>query len=357
MMRRWKAFGKAVAGLCLAVSVSACANGMDFLADLGARNPASSGLVGDGKSPGSVEGKPSDPAEQPSFVSLYQTSLGPMLYRSGKLYSLATGVPKEWGPAPRAAMAWSLSMVSDHEGWSVGAEGISHYKNQVWASVINSSHHLLAPASNQGSAIQLTDVAFADASSGYAVGTHGTVLRYADGEWSRVSDATLKGQHFGTVRLWGASEVWVAGEDVLRFDGSAWESIGLPEAGAAVSGLLVQSDAVWASTGDALWRWDRNSRAWSRPQPDLVKGFVGAPQPVPGTSGTIRGWAMDVGTPGGILYQLDNAGAWTRPTVSEPPTVGLDSLVMLDEDTGYALSFDGFALYKVDRGTWSRLSE
>lgn len=357
MMRRWKAFGKAMAGLCLAVSVSACANGMSFLADYGGRMPASSGLSGDGKPPGSTEGKPSDSAEQPSFVALYQTTQGPMLYRSGKLFSLSTGAPKEWGPAPRAGMAWSLYMLSAQEGWSVGAEGIARFKNQVWEPVVNSSHPLLAPASNNGATVQLTDVTFADASTGYAVGTHGMVLRYADGEWSRMSDEKLAGKHFGTVRHAGGSEVWVAGEDVLRFDGTNWNSVSVPEPGAAVSGLLVLSDAVWASTGDALWRWDRAAQSWSRPQPDLVAGYVGAPQPVPGATGTVRGWAMDIGTPGGILYQLDNAGTWKRATVTSPPSVGLDSLVMQDADTGYALSYDGFALFKIDQGTWSRVND
>ena len=66
---------------------------------------------------------------------------------------------------------------------------------------------------------------------------------------------------------------------------------------------------------------------------------------------------MDVGTPGGILYQLDNAGTWRRAAMTSPPAEGLDSLVMQDADTGFALSFDGFALYKFDQGTWSRVND
>lgn len=355
MMRRWKAIGKALAGFGLAVSVSACST--SFLAGVGLndRYPGSSGLVS-GQNPASGGGQGGQETQQPSFVALYPTSLGPMLYKDGKLYSLASGTPKEWGKGPREGMAWSIVMLSAQEGWGVGSEGIARYRNQVWEPVVTSSHELLSPASNQGAEVHLTDVAFADAATGYAVGTHGTVLRYKDGAWKRLSDAKLAGKHFGTVRVVSPSEVWVSGEDVLCFDGSNWQSIGLPPKEAAVSGLLVLPDALWASTGDALWRYDRTTHAWTRPQPDLVESYAGAPQPVPGTPGSVLAWAMDVGTPGGLLYRLGSDGAWERVKVAAPPAVGLDSLVMQDADTGYALSFDGFSLYRFVQGTWSKVA-
>jgi hypothetical protein len=321
----------------------------------GASLPIGNGLSGGAKSgTGEMTQEPS--VQQPSFIGLYQTSVGPLLFRENKLYSLSSGLPVEWGMGPREGMAWSIAMVSAQEAWSVGSEGIARYKNQLWEPVINRSHNLLAPASNHGATLQLTDVAFADAGRGFAVGTHGTVLAYDGASWSRMTDPKLVGQHFGTVKLTSATDVWVAGEDVLRFNGTQWESIGLPAPGAAVSGLVLLSDSVWASTGDALWCWDRTNRTWSNPQPDLIDGTVGAPQPVPGTAGSVVAWAMDVGTSGGILYQLGATGSWERATVSKPPQVGLDSLVMLDADTGFALSFDGSALYKVDQGNWSKLS-
>ncbi len=355
MMLTWASVGRTLAGLSLAMTLSACSNALPAGMALGTAWPVGNGLS-DGSKSGTGEVTQEPSVQQPAFVGLYQTAQGPMLLRENKLYSLDTGVPVDWGKAPREGMAWSLAMLSAQEGWSVGSEGIARYRNQLWEPIINSTHELLAPASNNGVAVQLTDVAFANAGRGYAVGTHGMVLAYDGTAWSRLTDALLVGRHFGTVRLTSASDVWVAGEDVLRFDGNNWESIGLPEAGAAVGGLLLLPDAVWASTGDALWRWDRMSRTWSKPQPDLVDGYVGAPQPVPGSPGAVVAWAMDVGSTGGILYRLGAAGSWERVTLAAPPQVELDSLVMLDADTGFALSFDGSALYKFDQGSWSRLS-
>ncbi|MNR80400.1 hypothetical protein D3C72_111230 [compost metagenome] len=351
MMRRWKSIGKAMAGLCVAMSVSACAAGFPLSLDFG-RIPTGSSLTNGGKNPSDGEGT-GDSTERPPFVALYPTTLGPMLYKAGKLYSLTTDTPQEWGKAPREGMAWSVFMLSSQEGWSVGAEGISRYKNQLWEPVVNSSHELLAPASNQGVAVQLSDVAFADSTTGYAVGTYGTVLRYANGTWSRMSDAKLAGKHFGSVKLDG-TDVWVAGEDLLRFSGNAWESIGLPEAGVAVNSLLVLSDAVWASTGDGLWRYDRMAKVWDA-KATLEGNFLGGLQAVSGNQGT-RAMAMEIGVSRGRLFQLGISGEWTQVTTQAPIEVGLDALVMQDFDTGYALSYDGASLYKFDQGTWSRLS-
>lgn len=352
MTQRWMAIGKALVGLCVAVSVSACALSSPYTVGLGWPQ-GGSGLTNGGLNPSTGEGSAGDPVEKPPFASLYRTSLGPMLYKGGKLYSLTSGLPDVWGKAPREGMAWSVFMLSSQEGWSVGPEGISRFKNDFWEPVVNASHELLAPASNNGATVQLTDVAFADTSSGYAVGTYGTVLRYANGSWSRVVDAKLAGKHFGSVKLDGG-DVWVAGEDLLRYDGMTWESIALPEPGASVSSLLVLSDAVWASTGEALWRYDRVAKVWDA-TPKLEGHFLGGLQTVSGSPG-VRAVAMEIGISRGRLFQLDGSGEWAPAATQTPNEVGLDAPVMLDFDTGFALSYDGASLYKFDQGTWSRLS-
>ncbi len=307
-----------------------------------------------GGRPGTSEGNPSDAPNQAAFIGLYQTAVGPLLLKAGRLFSLDSGELRDWGAAPRTGMAWSLVMTSAQEGWSVGEEGIAHYRNQIWEPVVSGSDDRLAGAN--GKAIQLTDVSFANSVRGYAVGTHGAVLAYENEVWTRLVDTTFEGKHFGTVRAVATDDVWVAGEDVLHFDGSNWESIGLPDAGAPVSGLVVLEDEVWTSSGDAVWRWDRLQRTWSKPQADLVMGTMGSPQAVPGPAGSVRAWALDVGTAGGTLYRL-TSGVWERTTMQAPPDVALDSLALLDADTGYALSYDGVAAYAFDKGSWTRLKD
>lgn len=353
MTRRWKPFGRALAGLCLALTVSACAEPFGSGLIMAPGWPPKTSLNDDGKA-GTGEGKPSDGTEQPAFVGLYQTSEGPLLYKDAKLFSLSASGLKEWGKAPRAGMAWSLVTLSPQEAWSVGAEGIAHYRSQIWEPVVNASNPLLAPSANNGLQIRLMDVAFADAKLGFAVGSHGTVLQYADQEWRRISLPGATRKHFGTVRVASAKDVWVAGETLMRYDGDTWTEISLPKAGARVNGLVLLPDAVWASTGDALWRWDRSAGAWD-PTPYAVPGYLGAPQLVPGNTPEVMAWAMDTEAPGGRLFQLKPSGSWTAFMPKTPPDVVLDSLVVQDARTLYALSYDASALYKFDQDAWSRI--
>ncbi len=351
MTRIWTPFGRSLAGLCLAVVLSGCASTLPN-GTFGPYWPVGNGLSEEDKS-GGVEGKPGSETEQPPFVGLYQTLQGPLLSRDGKLYSLSTGALKEWGKAPRSGMAWSIFMLSSQEGWSVGGEGIARYKNQLWEPVVNGSHELLSPATNNGVAVRLTDVAFSDAGRGFAVGTHGTVLEYANEKWTRVERPEFGTKHFGTVRTSG-QEVWVAGEDVLRFNGTAWVKVGPPQAGLEVSGLLIRDDAVWASTGTDLWRWDRVAQKWDA-KSHLSADYLGGLQAIPGNPASLLAVAMEVGVPGGRIFGLGSGGNWNALSPQTPVQVGLDSLVMLDHDTGFALSFDGAVLYKFDQGVWTTL--
>lgn len=356
MTRKWTPFGgRALAAVFLALALAGCATEYMSSFPSGMKSPLGSGLSNDGKA-GSLEGQPSQTIDQPPFKALYQTPLGPMAMKANRLYTLTAAGPQEWGNAPRVSRSAAIWLLSDDDGWSVGEEGISRYQGGVWVPVTSGIEAAMAPTVTGLEAVQLTDVAFAGASIGYAVGTHGTVLRCVNGTWSKVSDAKLGKKHFGTVRVASGTDVWVAGEGLLHYDGAAWESIALPSGATAVSGLVVFDDALWTSTGDRLWRWDRATKQWSTPAQNPVEGYVGAPQRVPGTPSEILAWALDVGTPEGALYRLSSATGWERATVVMPPEVGLDSLVLLDSDTGYALSFDGSALYRLDQGTWSQVS-
>lgn len=357
MNGKWTSWGRGLAGVCLAMCLGGCAleEGLIVGAPIFGQPWPGSYLNDEGKVDSGAP-LPGPTVEAPGFVALYQTSQGPLLNRMGKLYRVGRDGLTLWGAAPREGMAWSVAMLSSTEAWSVGPEGISRLRKGIWEVVVNRTHSLLSPASNQGETVNLTDVAFADASRGYAVGTHGMVLAYDGITWSKVDVKAFGKRHFGSVRIGDDGDVWVAGEDVFCLEGGTWTSVGLPEPGAMVSGLVVLSDAVWASTGDALWKWDKATRTWAKPQPDLIEGFVGSPQRVPASSETYLAWAMDVGNPGGLLYRLTAEGSWEKATLSAPSPVGLDALVLLDAETGFALSYDGSTLYAFTEGRWTAVS-
>ena len=68
----------------------------------------------------------------------------------------------------------SIAMVSASEGWAVGTGGlIVRYAQEVWTRV--------ASPTNQ----TLQSIAMVSAAEGWAVGDRGTILRYAGGTWSR----------------------------------------------------------------------------------------------------------------------------------------------------------------------------
>lgn len=350
MTRTWTSMGRSLAGLGLAMILSACST----IHGLSVGAPWPGSALFDDRTAGSHGSR--DETTRPAFVGLYQTSQGPMLYREGKLYTLGASGLMEWGSAPRADMAWAIALVSPNEAWSVGEEGIARFQDGRWEPVVNRSHEALDPAATGGQAAALTDVAFAGATTGYAVGTYGTVLKYDGSDWARVAHPAFAGKHFGTVRIAGDGKVWVAGEDVFCFDGTDWKRFGLPEPEAAVGGLLILSDGLWASTGDGLWHLNPSTGLWSEPQPDLIEGFVGPPQAVPDPAGSVLAYAMDVGTPDGTLYRLDREGAWSKVALKIPAEIGLDALAVLDAQTGFALSFDGAALYRFQDEAWSAVS-
>jgi|GEM_PF-2549269 hypothetical protein len=365
MRAAWFAF--ALAGALGVSSLTGCvAVPTSFASRTGAFTPnANSSLVSSpafGAAPGADATGPIGGGGQPvSTSALYATNLGPIALVGVQLDTLGLDKPSFFWNAPPSGRTNALAIVSASQGWAVGA-GVSRCDGGTWTTEgtdIDSQFSSALPASSQ---VTLTDVAFGGAgnSLGMAVGTHGTVLRYNSSlqRWS--SDQTLPasaaGKNFGTVKILSGTEAWVAGEVVLHWQAGTWTQTTLPSGVGAVEGLaVIGPNDIWASTGDSLIHW--NGTGWSIAFVPTGGHSIGSPQIVNGN--TLVGLAVEPGVTSGLMYTYDPAKGWSVSSVSAPPGVGLDTLVMADANTAYAKSYDNTGLWKYDvvNRLWSAYSK
>jgi len=117
---------------------------------------------------------------------------------------------------------------------------------------------------------QLVGIAFADASHGWAVGTHGLILATTNGGVSWKAQAS-SGPHLWQVACVDARHVWAigpAGELVSTTDGGAsWHTQVVPGVAHSTSGDvgLAFADARrgWVAAGHLIWRTSDGGATWT----------------------------------------------------------------------------------------------
>lgn len=294
-------------------------------------------------------------------TALFQTAVGPVGLKGVQVvcFSTASAPVLLWNSIPTRYTS-ALAVVTTTLGWGVGS-AIGRCENGDWtteASDVDASMSLSVPSRQR---VELLDVSFAPGSStvGFAVGTHGTVLRYdaARQRWAQaVLPAAAASKNFGSVKALGANDVWVAGEALLHFDGSHWALVAMPAGESAVSGLTSSNGGdLWASTGDELIRWDGTQwlSAFSLPDHSLGSPVIQA------FGSTVVGLCLEPGVPGGLMAALRSGTTWETSTATIPEGVGLDTLVLADEHTAYAKAYDNSGVWRYDltSKTWSRYTD
>ncbi|MBO9539339.1 hypothetical protein J7643_01960 [bacterium] len=314
--------------------------------------PGSSlGLVSGGGGKGENEGMPVTGVTS----ALYQTEIGPIAWKGVQLATMTAGSPKLWNaPSDRYGMA--LAVASKSIGWAAGAGIVRYEAGNGWTTEATDMEAALSPTAPSSQRVVLTDIAVTPAGDvGFAVGTKGTVLKYnaVSKTWAKqqLSEA-VKGKNFGSLKVFAADDVWVAGETLLHYDGTAWTEHVFA---GGVSGLAANApNNVWISTTDGLHRW--NGTTWEHAFP--VDGrTVGAPRIVQ-FGDKVVGMAVESGVPMGEVYVLTET-TWSRETVTIPREVAFDTVVLADENTAYAKTYDNSGVWKYDlkNRVWSRFSD
>lgn len=232
---------------------------------------------------------------------------------NGAMFTLGTIV----GPT---SDLYSVSMVSEIEGWAVGGIGttplILHYSGGSWTQV----------TSPPGSYI-LRAVFMLNSGNGWAVGDNGIILQYS-GSWGIVSSPTTK--NLRGLYMLGQSDGWAVGDGgtILRLQGDGqWIQTGSPTTADLRSVNLLDSTHGWivGSSGTIL---HYDGTIWSTASAFTTSNLNSVAQ-----VSLQEAWA--VGDSGTIIQW--NGVAW-YPYTPSPPLVGnpdFNSVFLLSN--GYGL--------------------
>jgi len=133
----------------------------------------------------------------------------------------------------------SLDMISEDNGWSVGAGGsILHWNGTNWT------------AFSSPTTIELNSIDLLDVNTGWAVGQGGTILNWNGTIWRNVASPTII--EINDVEIISSNNVWAVGVDgtILHWNGFVWESVSSPTTYDLFAIDFVSPNDGWAVGGE-----------------------------------------------------------------------------------------------------------
>ena len=242
------------------------------------------------------------------------------------------------GTAAKDTLATIRSLHSS--GWAVGTDGtILHTEDggRSWE-----------PQSS-GTSVHLSSVAFATPQSGWAVGEKGTILHTEDAgaTWKPQSSGTR--EHLSSVAFATSQSGWAVGPGIILHTedgGGTWKTQSGGSNASLRSVSFVTPQSGWAvGDGGIILHTKDGGGAWTGP-PDMV--LTSSLSSV--TFATRQsGWA--VGLMGTIRHTEDGGGTWKTQT--DGSDASLRSVSFVTPQSGWAVGDGGTILYTRDGGgTW-----
>ena len=238
----------------------------------------------------------------------------------------------------------SIKMVSPTEGWIVGNRGQILHTTDDWMTYTNISLGSLT----------FYDVDFYDSTRGWAVGSHGNIWIYNNGNW--VNQTSLSGtqQDLTAVYVINSTSVWAVGKNgTIRYtdDGGAstWQTKDI----SGITNNLLDVEFLGSTNGwisgnnNLLLKTTDGGDTWTIPFPAISCSF----NDVKFLNSTR---AVAVGSDGKILYGDDGGGlSWNLATT--PNNNRRYSVYFVNQDVGYASGYND--TWKTTNGgeTWSSL--
>ena len=146
-----------------------------------------------------------------------------------------------------------------NEGWAVGTGGkIYKWDSLLWKpETVNTTGDLKAIWGTTRDDV-------------WAVGKGGTVLHYNGMSWSPVATGTAA-VFLNAVTGNGPNDVWIAGDEVLRWDGSKWSQQTKPPT--SLSTLFVEGSTVHGASGSASYLFQGSS--WQQTSSEYINKIAG----------------------------------------------------------------------------------
>ena len=210
---------------------------------------------------------------------------------------------------------------------------------------------------NSGVTDQLNSVYFIDVNTGWAAGTHNTILKTTDGgkTWNRLLERIEGGNAFSSIYFTNGKEGWASSDKILLHSsdgGETWRPASpLPEGkslgtGGAFGGIRVQTGLF--GTSDRFYRSGDGGTTWTTsvsklPRNDFEAFFVLDEQHM---------WGA--GDNGRYALTADGGRTWQEPTI--PVKTKLTKVYFVSPKIGWILPTDhnGGPLASTDGGlTWT----
>lgn len=230
--------------------------------------------------------------------------------------------------------AWSVSnpatvkefravwMTAKDDGWAVGARGqIYRWNSLTWEAQ--------TPVTTQ----DLKAVWASGRDDVWAVGNQGTVLHYNGAAWASVMTGTTAILLNGVAGN-GPNDVWIAGDEVLRWDGNQWNK--MPSPPRSLGSIFVEKGTVYGTASTGIYSFDGTT--WKQASGEYVA--------------MIAGTGMDLYAAGAKgIYQL-SGGNWTLAYPSTTQAYGIyyrsNQDIWAVGEQGRILHWDGSSWSAVD---------
>ncbi|HSN73653.1 MAG TPA: hypothetical protein VL334_01025, partial [Anaerolineae bacterium] len=168
--------------------------------------------------------------------------------------------PGQWrcwwqpGNVPCNARLYGLDMLSADDGWAVGWHGtIMRWDGTVWRPVDSPTRS------------HLNAVSMAAPDDGWAVGEQ-TMLHWDGAAWTRAPTPRCA---LNAVAMVSATDGWAVGDCILRWNDSAWDPVFSPTWSALSSVALLSAQDGWAvGAGSAFLHWD--GQVWANMNAALI---------------------------------------------------------------------------------------
>lgn len=241
-----------------------------------------------------------------------------------------------------------IHMRSSNDGWAVGKSGsIYHYNGSSWSSV---------PSPVTGI---LTDVGFDKNGVGWIVGYDGVILEYHGADWvivkdKKTDDFDYRSVDFSSGHGWlvGLNTEKAIGGQILELDEGIWYAVTPPTDNRLNAVSIVAENSAWAvghadSQGGTIIRWDgKHWQRWFQSDLPIPAANLYAINMVSENNGWAAGDPISAGLPA-VFLQWDGH-RWRPSRYNSPVNVRVNSLDMLDEQTGWAVADAGDAVPKYD---------
>jgi photosystem II stability/assembly factor-like uncharacterized protein len=151
----------------------------------------------------------------------------------------------------------SVDIISADDAWAVGMGNdpdhgyqyhgvIAHFVDNEWITVT-------LPTTST----MVVDVSMLSPTSGWAVGTKGTILEWQGAEWQITTSPTVEG--LSAIEMLDASNCWIVGGNgtILHWDGSTWSTFSSPTTAGLTDVKFTSLTNGWAvGVGGTILRWD-----------------------------------------------------------------------------------------------------